>query len=324
MEKWFENNIAAVGRTPLVKLNRVINEPHVTVLAKIESRNAAFSVKDRIGVAMVEDAIAKGILTDGKEIVEATSGNTGVALSYVAAAKGFPITIIMPDTMSIERRKLIVAYGARLILTPGSEGMKGAIAKAKALADSDKKYVLLNQFTNQANAKVHEETTGPEIWAQTDGKMDILISGVGTGGTIMGVSRYFKETKNKKITSIAVEPAASPVITQAKNAGKLVPGPHKIQGLGAGFIPEIVELDLIDTVVQVTDEEALDCARRLAREEGILAGISSGAAVAAAKKVAKKPESQGKIIVVVLPDSGERYLSSILFDGLFDKEGNPL
>jgi cysteine synthase A len=261
------------------------------------------------------------VLGAGKEIVEPTSGNTGIALAFVAAARGIPITLTMPDTMSIERRKLLLAYGAKLVLTEGAKGMKGAIAKAEEIAASDPKYVLLQQFKNPANPAIHEATTGPEIWQDTDGKIDILVSGVGTGGTITGISRYIKRTQHKAITSVAVEPIGSPVLTQARAGEEIKPGPHKIQGIGAGFVPEVLDLSLVDAVEQVSNEEAVDFARRLAREEGILAGISCGAATAVAVRLAKRPENAGKTIVVVLPDSGERYLSSILFEGLFDASG---
>lgn len=324
MKHWFKDNAAAVGGTPLVKLNRLVNGCCATVLAKIESRNPASSVKDRIGVSMVNDAIERGELTDGKEIVEATSGNTGIALAYVAASKGIPLTIVMPDTMSIERRKLLLAYGARLILTPGKGGMPVAIDKANELANSDSKYVMLGQFTNPANVTAHETTTGPELWEQSNEKMDVLISGVGTGGTITGVARYVKNTLGKPLHTVAVEPEDSPVITQTVQGQPLKPGPHKIQGLGAGFVPEIMDLSLVDDVALVSNEESVDFARRLASEEGILAGISSGAAAAVAIRYAKNPAFKDKTIVVVLPDSGERYLSSILFEDLFNEQGYQL
>ncbi len=321
MSNVFANNSLSVGRTPLVKLNRIGDGAKATILAKIEGRNPAYSVKCRIGVAMVDDAEKRGVLGPGKEIVEPTSGNTGIALAFVAAARGIPLTLTMPETMSIERRKLLVAYGARLILTEGAKGMSGAVAKAKEIADSNPKYVLLQQFENPANPAIHETTTGPEIWEDTDGKIDILISGVGTGGTITGISRYIKNTKRKSICSVAVEPAASPVLTQKRAGQALKPGPHKIQGIGAGFVPGALDLSLVDDIEQVTNEDAVLYARRLAREEGILSGISCGAAVAVAVRVAKRPENEGKTIVVILPDSGERYLSSILFEGLFDATG---
>jgi cysteine synthase A len=322
MARWLPDNSQAIGRTPLVKLNRVIDGAPCTVLAKIEGRNPAYSVKCRIGAAMIWDAEKRGLVGPGKELVEPTSGNTGIALAFVAAAKGIPLTLTMPETMSLERRKLLVAFGANLVLTEGARGMNGAIAKAEEIVASDPgKYILLQQFKNPANPAIHEQTTGPEIWEDTDGAVDIFVAGVGTGGTITGVSRYIKHTKGKAIQSIAIEPTASPVITQKRKGEPLKPGPHKIQGLGAGFIPDNLDLSLIDDVEQVSNEEAIDYARRLTREEGILAGISCGAAVAGAVRVAKKPENAGKTIVVVLPDSGERYLSSILFEGMFDAEG---
>jgi cysteine synthase len=317
----FADNALAIGGTPLVKLNRITAGAGATVLAKIEGRNPAYSVKDRIGAALVADAEKRGLLGAGKEIVEPTSGNTGIALAFVAAARGIPITLTMPDTMSVERRKLLVAYGAKLVLTEGAKGMKGAIAKAEEIAASDAKYVLLQQFKNPANPAIHEATTGPEIWNDTKGQIDIFVSGVGTGGTITGVTRYIKKTQGKAITSVAVEPTASPVLTQARAGEEIKPGPHKIQGIGAGFVPDVLDLSLVDAVEQVSNEEAVDFARRLAREEGILAGISGGAAAAVAVRLAQRPENAGKTIVVVLPDSGERYLSSILFDGLFDAAG---
>ncbi|MCB6185030.1 cysteine synthase A [Leeia sp. TBRC 13508] len=319
MSKWFENNTDAIGHTPLVRLNRILDGAKATVLAKIEGRNPAYSVKCRIGAALVADAEARGVLGPGKEIVEPTSGNTGIALAFVAAAKGIPLTLTMPETMSLERRKLLAAYGAKLILTEGSKGMAGAIAKAEEIAASQpEKFVLLQQFKNPANPAIHEATTGPEIFEATDGKVDYFVAGVGTGGTITGVSRYLKQTKALPLTSIAVEPEASPVITQTRNGETVKPGPHKIQGIGAGFVPAILDLSLIDAVETVSNEDAVLYARRLAREEGILSGISSGAAVAAAARIAQRPENEGKTIVVILPDSGERYLSSVLFEGLFD------
>ncbi|MFA6121189.1 MAG: cysteine synthase A [Sideroxydans sp.] len=321
MSNIFANNSLSVGRTPLVKLNRIGDGVNATLLAKIEGRNPAYSVKCRIGVAMVEDAEKRGVLGPGKEIVEPTSGNTGIALAFVAAARGIPLTLTMPETMSIERRKLLVAFGAKLVLTEGAKGMSGAVAKAKEIAESDPKYVLLQQFENPANPAIHEATTGPEIWEDTDGKIDILVSGVGTGGTITGISRYIKKTKGKAIRSVAVEPAASPILTQKRAGQELKPAPHKIQGIGAGFVPGALDMSLVDDIEQVSNEDAVLYARRLAREEGILSGISCGAAVAAAVRVAKRPENAGKTIVVILPDSGERYLSSILFEGMFDASG---
>ncbi len=321
MSNVFANNSLSVGRTPLVKLNRIGDGAKATILAKIEGRNPAYSVKCRIGVAMVDDAEKRGVLGPGKEIVEPTSGNTGIALAFVAAARGIPLTLTMPETMSVERRKLLVAFGAKLVLTEGAKGMSGAVAKAKEIAESDPKYVLLQQFENPANPAIHEATTGPEIWEDTDGNIDILVSGVGTGGTITGISRYIKKARGKAIRSVAVEPAASPVLTQKRAGQDLKPAPHKIQGIGAGFVPGALDLSLVDDIEQVTNEDAVLYARRLAREEGILSGISCGAAVAVAVRLAQRPENEGKTIVVILPDSGERYLSSILFEGMFDATG---
>ncbi len=322
MSHWFEDNAHSIGRTPLVRLNRIHDGAPATILAKIEGRNPAYSVKCRIGAAMVWDAERRGVLGPGRELVEPTSGNTGIALAFVAAARGYPLTLTMPDTMSIERRKLLVAYGAKLVLTEGARGMSGAVAKAEEIAASDPaRYILLQQFANPANPAIHESTTGPEIWNDTGGAIDIFVSGVGTGGTITGVSRYIKQTCGKAILSVAVEPNASPVLTQKRAGQPLKPGPHKIQGIGAGFVPEVLDLSLVDAVEQVTNEESITYAHRLAREEGILSGISSGAAVAAAVRLARRPEHAGKTIVTVLPDSGERYLSSILFEGLFDAQG---
>jgi len=324
MSKWFADNSQSIGRTPLVKLNRVIDGAQATVLAKIEGRNPAYSVKCRIGAALINDAEQRGLLGPGKELVEPTSGNTGIALAFVAAAKGIPLTLTMPETMSIERRKLLTAFGAKLVLTEGAKGMAGAIAKAEEIAAGEPdKYVLLQQFKNPANPAIHEATTGPEIWEDTDGAVDILVSGVGTGGTITGVSRYLKHTRGKAIQSVAVEPTASPVLTQARAGEPIKPGPHKIQGIGAGFVPGVLDLSLVDAVEQVSNEDAVLYARRLAKEEGIISGISSGAAVAAAARLAQKAENAGKTIVVVLPDSGERYLSSVLFEGLFNEAGLP-
>jgi cysteine synthase A len=321
MSHWFADNSLAIGGTPLVRLSRIADGAPATILAKIEGRNPAYSVKDRIGAAMINDAEKRGLLGPGKEIIEPTSGNTGIALAFVAAARGIPLTLTMPETMSVERRKLLVAYGAKLVLTEGAKGMSGAIAKAKEIADSDPKYVLLQQFENPANVAIHEATTGPEIWNDTDGNVDIFVSGVGTGGTITGVSRYFKKTRGKQIQSVAVEPAASPILTQKRAGQPLQPAPHKIQGIGAGFVPAILDLDLVDTIETVSNEDAVLYARRLTLEEGILSGISCGAAAAVAVRLAKKPENKGKTIVVILPDSGERYLSSILFEGIFDAAG---
>jgi cysteine synthase A len=322
MPHWYEDNSHAIGQTPLVRLNRITDRAAATVLAKIEGRNPSYSVKCRIGAAMIWDAESRGLLGPGKELVEPTSGNTGIALAFVAAARGIPLTLTMPETMSLERRKLLIAYGAKLVLTEGAKGMSGAIAKAEEITASDPdRYVLLQQFKNPANPAIHEQTTGPEIWNDTDGAIDILVSGVGTGGTITGVSRYIKYTQGKPIISIAVEPAASPVLTQYRAGEPLKPSPHKIQGIGAGFIPDVLDLALVDQIEQVTNEDAIDYARRLALEEGILSGISCGAAAAVAVRVAQRPENTGKTIVVILPDSGERYLSSSLFEGLFDAKG---
>lgn len=319
----YNDNALSIGRTPLVRLNRITDGAKATVLAKIEGRNPAYSVKCRIGAALIWDAEKRGLLGPGKELVEPTSGNTGIALAFVAAAKGIPLTLAMPETMSIERRKLLLAYGAKLVLTEGAKGMKGAVAKAEEIAASDPKYVLLQQFKNAANPAIHEATTGPEIWDDTAGAIDILVSGVGTGGTITGISRFIKQTKGKAITSVAVEPTASPILTQQRKGEELKLAPHKIQGIGAGFVPDVLDLSLVDAIEQVSNEEAVDFARRLAREEGILSGISCGAAAAVAVRLAQRPENAGKTIVVILPDSGERYLSSVLFDGVFDATGLP-
>jgi cysteine synthase len=322
LARWFEDNALSIGRTPLVRLNHLQESPRALILGKIEGRNPAYSVKCRIGAGMVWDAEKRGVLGPGKELIEPTSGNTGIALAFVAAARGYPITLTMPETMSLERRKLLLAYGARLVLTEGSKGMVGAVTRAEQIAASDPdRYLLLQQFKNPANPAIHVATTGPEIWEDTDGKVDIFVAGVGTGGTITGVSRYLKHTKKHPLRTVAVEPTLSPVLTQ-KRAGKpLAPSPHKIQGIGAGFIPDILDLSLIDQVEQVSNEEAIDFARRLTRKEGILSGISSGAAAAVAARLAAQPENAGKTIVVVLPDSGERYLSSVLFEGIFDAQG---
>jgi cysteine synthase A len=323
MTRTYDDNSLSIGRTPLVRLNRITDGAQATVLAKIEGRNPAYSVKCRIGAAMIWDAEKRGLLGPGKELVEPTSGNTGIALAFVAAARGIPLTLTMPETMSIERRKLLLAYGAKLVLTEGPKGMNGAVAKAEEIAASDPKYVLLQQFKNPANPAIHESTTGPEIWDDTDGKVDIFVSGVGTGGTITGVSRYIKQTQGKAIVSVAVEPTASPVLTQTRQGEPIKPAPHKIQGIGAGFVPQVLDLSLVDAIEQVTNEEAVLFARRLAREEGILSGISCGAAAAVAVRLAHRPGNAGKTIVVVLPDSGERYLSSVLFEGVFDAAGLP-
>jgi cysteine synthase len=318
MGRIFEDNSLSIGGTPLVRLNRVVDGAKATVLAKIEGRNPAYSVKCRIGAAMIWDAEKKGKLKPHMEIIEPTSGNTGIALAYVAAARGYGLTLTMPETMSIERRKVLKAFGANVILTEASKGMKGAIVKATEIALNDPaRYFLPQQFENPANPAIHERTTAVEIWDDTDGKMDMFVAGVGTGGTITGVSRYFKEVRRKPIVSVAVEPIDSPVLTQTFKGEETRPAPHKIQGIGAGFVPKVLALDLIDRIETVSSEESIEMARRLAREEGILSGISCGAAVAAAVRIAKEPESAGKTIVVVLPDGGERYLSTILFEGLF-------
>ncbi len=318
MKKYFEDNLAAVGRTPLVKLNKIIGPTEAIILAKIEGRNPAFSVKDRIGVSMIQDAEEKGHLHEGVEIIEPTSGNTGISLAYVCAFRGYPLTLTMPDTMSIERRKVLKMFGANLILTEGAKGMRGAVTKAEELlAASPGKYFMPQQFKNPANPKIHELTTGREIWEDTDGEIDVFVSGVGTGGTITGVSRFIKGQKGKKIHAVAVEPAESPVITQTLQGKEPMPGPHKIQGIGAGFVPDVLDLGLIDEVQQVTSDEALSFARLLARREGILSGISSGAAVVAAIRVAQREEFRKKTIVVVLPSAGERYITSALFEGIF-------
>jgi cysteine synthase len=319
MKKYFEDNLAAVGRTPLVKLNKIVGPTGAIILAKIEGRNPAYSVKDRIGVSMIQDAEEKGLLREGVEIIEPTSGNTGISLAYVCAFRGYPLTLTMPDTMSIERRKVLKMFGANLILTEGAKGMRGAVTKAEVLlAESPGKYFMPQQFKNPANPKIHELTTGREIWEDTDGEIDVFVSGVGTGGTITGVSRFIKGQKGKKIHSVAVEPAESPVITQTMQGKEPMPGPHKIQGIGAGFVPDVLDLGLIDEVQQVTSDEALSFARLLARREGILSGISSGAAVVAAIRVAQKEEFRKKTIVVLLPSAGERYITSALFEGIFE------
>lgn len=319
MSEIFQDNSTSIGNTPLVKLNRVTGG---NVFAKIESRNPSYSVKCRIGANMIWDAEKRGVLTQGKEIVEPTSGNTGIALAFVAAARGYGITLTMPNTMSLERRKLLAALGAKLELTEGAKGMKGAIEKAKEIADSDPKYVLLGQFENPANPEIHVKTTGPEIFNDMSGKIDIFVAGVGTGGTITGVSRYLKNEKGLNIQSVAVEPTDSPVISQALAGEDLTPGPHKIQGIGAGFIPGNLDLSLVDSAEQVSNDDAMAMAHRLMKEEGILAGISSGAAVVAAKRLAEKPENADKNIVVILPSSAERYLSSPLFSETFSEKEN--
>ncbi len=318
MAKIFDDNSFSIGNTPLIRLNHITKGCKAKqVLVKVEGRNPAYSVKCRIGAAMIWDAEKRGILKPGVEIVEPTSGNTGIALAYVAAARGYKLTLTMPETMSIERRRVLAAFGANLVLTPGPEGMKGAIKRAEELVNSDpQKYFLPQQFKNPANPAIHEKTTGPEIWNDTDGAIDVLVSGVGTGGTITGISRFIKNTKGKKIESVAVEPAESPVITQKRAGQELKPGPHKIQGIGAGFIPDVLDLSLVDKVEQISSEEAVQMARRLATEEGIISGISCGAAAAAAVRLANDPAYAGKTIVVILPDGGERYLSTVLFQGI--------
>ncbi|AGQ90363.1 cysteine synthase A [Vibrio parahaemolyticus] len=320
MSKIYEDNSLTIGNTPLVRLNKVSKG---NVLAKIEARNPSFSVKCRIGANMIWEAEKAGTLKPGVELVEPTSGNTGIALAFVAAARGYKLTLTMPESMSLERRKLLKALGANLELTEAAKGMKGAIAKAEEIvASNPEKYLLLQQFNNPANPQIHEKTTGPEIWDATDGEIDVLVAGVGTGGTITGTSRYIKGEKGKAITSVAVEPAESPVIAQALAGEEIQPAPHKIQGIGAGFIPGNLDLDIIDRVEQVTSEEAIEMARRLMEEEGILAGISSGAAVVAANRIAELPEFEGKTIVTILPSSGERYLSTALFAGIFTEKEN--
>lgn len=313
----FEDNSYSIGRTPMVRLNRVAQGLPVTMLGKVEGRNPAYSVKCRIGASMIWDAEDRGVLGPGKEIVEPTSGNTGIALAFVAAARGYPITLTMPETMSIERRKVLKAFGANLLLTSGADGMHGSIEKAEQLVAAEPgRYVLLQQFKNPANPGIHFRTTGPEIWNDTEGAIDVLVAGIGTGGTITGASRYIKLEKKKKIVSVGVEPATSPVITQTLKKQPIRPAPTRIQGIGAGFIPDTLDLSMLDRIEQVGDEEAIEMARRLAREEGLLCGISCGAAVCAAVRVAAEPEMKGKTMVVVLPDTGERYLSSALFDTL--------
>jgi cysteine synthase len=319
MPNYFRDNAEAIGRTPLVRLNKVCGQTEAIVLAKIEGRNPAYSVKDRMAAAMIADAEKKGLLRPGVELIEPTSGNTGIGLAYVCALKGYGLTLTMPETMSIERRKLLVFLGAKLVLTEGSKGMRGAVDKAEEMVAGDPgRYFMPQQFKNPTNPLIHEQTTGPEIWNDTGGQVDAFVAGVGTGGTIVGVSRFLKHTKGKKVLTVAVEPEESPVISQTLRGREPVPGPHKIQGIGAGFIPDILDLSVIDEVQLVSSDEAVTYARRLAREEGILSGISSGAAVVAAKRIAERDEFRNKIIVAVLPSAAERYLSSVLFEGLFD------
>ena len=319
----YEDNTRAIGRTPLVRINRITAGAGATVLAKIEGRNPAYSVKCRIGAAMVWDAEQRGLLGPGEAIVEATSGNTGIALAYAAASRGLECVLTMPETMSMERRKVLAALGAKLVLTPGAQGMKGAIAKADEIVASDPgRYVLMRQFDNPANPAIHEQTTGPEIWDDTGGKVDVLVAGVGTGGTITGVSRFFEQTKGQALHSVAVEPIHSPVISQTRSGEELKPAPHKIQGLGAGFVPKNLDLALVDEVAHVSNDEAVAMARRLAKEEGILAGISCGAAMTVADRLAREPRFAGQTIVVILPDTAERYFTGILFEGQFDEVVN--
>jgi len=315
----YADNSLSIGRTPLVRLNRITKGAQATVLAKIEGRNPAYSVKCRIGASMIWDAEKRGVLKPGKELIEPTSGNTGIALAFVAAARGYPVTLAMPETMSLERRKVLKALGAKLILTSGAEGMNAAIKRCEEMVATDPdRYIMLHQFKNPANPEIHFKTTGPEIWEDTGGAIDVLVSGVGTGGTISGISRYIKKQMGKKILSVRVEPASSAVITQTLNHQPLRPGPHAIQGIGAGFIPDTLDLSMVDRVEQVTSEESIEMARRLAKEEGILSGISCGAATAGALRLAHLPEFKGKTFVVILPDAAERYLSSPLFEGMFE------
>ncbi len=313
----FDDNSLSIGRTPLVRLNRIVDGGGARVLAKIEGRNPAYSVKCRIGAAMVWDAEKRGVLKPGMELVEPTSGNTGIALAFVAAARGYRLTLTMPETMSVERRKVLAAFGARLVLTDGALGMKGAIAKAEEIVASDPRgFLLLQQFKNPANPEIHFSTTGPEIWDDTAGAVDVLVAGIGTGGTITGVSRYIKQVRGKAIVSVGVEPEASPVIGQTLKGEPPKPGPHKIQGIGAGFVPDVLDLSVVDRIEAVSDAEAIEMARRLGREEGILSGISCGAAAAVACRLARDPQFRGRTIVVILPDSGERYLSTVLYEGM--------
>ncbi len=318
MTNIFLDNSRSIGRTPLVQINRLTRGMKARVLAKIEGRNPSYSVKCRIGAAMVWDAEERGLLKPGGGIVEATSGNTGIALAFAAASRGYRCVLTMPETMSMERRKVLVALGAELVLTPGPQGMRGAIAKAEELAQRDPGLYVTRQFDNPANPAIHEKTTGPEIWSDTDGQIDVFVAGIGTGGTMTGVSRYIKETQGKKILSVAVEPTHSPVISQTMERKELTPGPHKIQGIGAGFVPKNLEISLVDRVEQVSNDESIGMARRLAREEGILCGVSCGAAMTAALRLAADDAFAGKTIVAVLPDAGERYLSGALFEGMFD------
>ncbi len=323
MAQFFDDNSLSIGNTPLIKINRMAQGLKATILGKIEGRNPAYSVKCRIGANMIWTAEKQGLLKPGMEIIEPTSGNTGIALAFVAAARGYKLHVTMPETMSMERRKVLAIFGANIILTPGAKGMRGAVEEAERIVASDPKFYMPQQFKNPANPEIHFKTTGPEIWEQTGGAIDVLVSGVGTGGTISGVSRYIKLEKKKRILSVAVEPAESPVITQRLAGQELKPGPHKIQGIGAGFIPDTLDLSMVDRVERVASEEAIEHARRLSREEGILSGVSCGAAMAVALRLARSGEFDGKTIVVILPDSGERYLSGPLFEGLFDEAGLP-
>lgn len=312
--KYFADNSLSIGNTPLVQIRKLAGNSAL-VLGKVEGRNPAYSIKCRIGASMVWDAERKGLLKPGVEIIEPTSGNTGIALCYVGAARGYKVTLTMPETMSIERRKILKAFGGNLVLTEGAKGMRGAIEKAEEIAASEPgRFFMPQQFKNPANPGIHETTTGPEIWNDTDGTIDVLVAGVGTGGTITGVSRFLKNDRGRKLFTVAVEPENSPVISQKLAGAELKPGPHSIQGIGAGFIPDVLDLSTIDRVEKVGNEEAMEFAKRMAAEEGILVGISSGAAVAAAARIAREPEFKGKTIVVILPDSGERYLSTPMFE----------
>ena len=323
MAHFFSDNSLSIGNTPLVKINRISQHLKATVLAKIEGRNPAYSVKCRIGASMIWEAEKRGLLQPGMEIVEPTSGNTGIALAFVCAARGYHLTVTMPETVSVERRKVLAAFGAHIVLTPAAKGMTGAIQEAERILQSIPKAFMPQQFKNPANPEIHFRTTGPEVWEQTEGRIDVLVSGVGTGGTISGVSRFVKKEKKHPLLSVAVEPQESPVISQRLAGQELKPGPHKIQGIGAGFIPDTLDLSLVDRVEQVSSDEAIDFARRLAREEGILSGISCGAAMAAALRLAAEKEFAGRTVVVILPDSGERYLTTSLFEGIFDEAGLP-
>ena len=323
MAQFFPDNSFSIGSTPLVRINKMAQGLKATILGKIEARNPSYSVKCRIGASMIWAAEKQGLLKPGIEIIEPTSGNTGIALAFVASARGYKMNVTMPETMSMERRKVLAIFGVNIILTPGAKGMKGAVEEAERVAASGPNYYMPQQFKNPANPEIHFKTTGPEIWEQTNGQIDVLVSGVGTGGTITGVSRFIKGEEKKEIISVAVEPVESPVITQHLAGKELKPGPHKIQGIGAGFIPDTLDLSVVDRVEQVSSEEAIENARRLAREEGILSGVSSGAAIAVALRLARSDEFEGKTIVTILPDSGERYLSGPLFEGVFDESGLP-